>query len=88
MARTSRRTFLVGSAVLPVTAAMAKLPVDLQARVGRRSRQIYWVRQQAGGRGRRQRLRSTGLPARSRAWVSRSNGRKSRRHSLNRCAAN
>jgi hypothetical protein len=33
MARTSRRTFLVGGTLLPVAAAVAKLPVDLQAMV-------------------------------------------------------
>lgn len=52
MARTSRRTFLVGGAVLPVAAAMAKLPVDLQARVAADlGKYIGFGSKQAGGAG-------------------------------------
>lgn len=52
MARTSRRTFLVASAALPVTAAMAKLPVDLQAKVAADlDKYIGFGNKQAGGAG-------------------------------------
>lgn len=52
MARTSRRTFLAGGAVLPVAAAMAKLPVDLQARVAADlGKYIGFGSKQAGGAG-------------------------------------
>lgn len=48
----SRRTFLVGSAVLPVAAAMAKLPVDVQGRVATDlDKYIGFGSKQAGGAG-------------------------------------
>lgn len=52
MARTSRRTFLVGSAVLPAVAAMAKPSRDLQATVAADlDRYIGFGSKQAGGAG-------------------------------------
>lgn len=50
--RTSRRTFLVGGAALPVTAAIAKVSADLQASVaGDLDRYIGFGSKQAGGAG-------------------------------------
>lgn len=52
MPRTSRRTFLAGSAALPVTAAMAKLPADLQVKVAADlDKYIGFGNKQAGGAG-------------------------------------
>lgn len=53
MARTSRRTFLVGSAALPVTAAaIAKLPLDLHTTVAADlDKYIGFGSKQAGGAG-------------------------------------
>jgi hypothetical protein len=52
MARTSRRIFIAGSAALPVAAALAKLPVDLQARVAADlDKYIGFGSKQAGGPG-------------------------------------
>ncbi|MDY6944507.1 MAG: hypothetical protein SXG53_02215, partial [Pseudomonadota bacterium] len=49
---TSRRTFLVGSAALPVTAALARLPLDLQAMVAADlDKYIGFGSKQAGGAG-------------------------------------
>ena len=50
--RTSRRMFLAGSAALPVSAAMAGLPADLQARVAADlDKYIGFGGKQAGGMG-------------------------------------
>lgn len=50
--RTSRRTFLAGSAALPATAAMARLSVDLQAMVASDlDKYIGFGSKQAGGAG-------------------------------------
>lgn len=52
MARTSRRTFIAGSAALPMAAAMAKLPQDLQASVAADlDKYIGFGSKQAGGAG-------------------------------------
>lgn len=52
MARTSRRTFLVGGTLLPVAAAVAKLPLDLQAMVAADlDKYIGFGSKQAGGAG-------------------------------------
>lgn len=52
MARTSRRTFLVGSAVLPVAAAAARVSVELQAKVAADlDKYIGFGSKQAGGAG-------------------------------------
>jgi hypothetical protein len=52
MARTSRRTFLVGGTLLPVAAAVAKLPVEVQAMVAADlDRYIGFGSKQAGGAG-------------------------------------
>jgi hypothetical protein len=52
MARTSRRTFLVGGTLLPVAAAVAKLPVDVHAMVAADlDKYIGFGSKQAGGAG-------------------------------------
>jgi hypothetical protein len=52
MTRTSRRTFLVGGTLLPVAAAVAKLPVDVQAMVAADlDKYIGFGSKQAGGAG-------------------------------------
>ena len=52
MARTSRRTFLVGGTLLPVAAAVAKLPVDVQAMVAADlDKYVGFGSKQAGGAG-------------------------------------
>jgi len=52
VARTSRRTFLVASAALPAAAAIAKVSLDLQARVAADlDRYIGFGSKQAGGAG-------------------------------------
>ena len=52
MARTSRRTFLVGGTLLPLAAAVAKLPVDVQAMVAvDLDKYIGFGSKQAGGAG-------------------------------------
>jgi hypothetical protein len=52
MARTSRRIFIAGSAALPVAAATARVPVDLQAKVAADlDKYIGFGSKQAGGPG-------------------------------------
>ena len=87
MARTNRRVFLAGAAALPAAAAMAKPPLDRQASVATDlDNYIGFGNKQAGGAG--DNSCGSGSLRNSRAWVSGSSGRNSRRRSLRRRAVN